>query len=290
MSVTIDKLKVKTFEGNVRHLAQQTETALWPWVQHKNKNSSSHSFPRMGKHTLVAKSGPRTATPIEDSVWSNRVATPATKHQSDTVEPEDAPQMIVDPKSNISLSLGYAAKRAYDSMIIAAATGNAPDEAGNANAFPAGNIVGDGTTEFAFKYATEINKMFQSADVPPEMGRVAVIGPNQAQLMLHMTQATSGDYVFVKQLADGGYVRNFMGFTWIVSNLLTAPETGQLDCLFFTHAALGMLETKEIWTRMAEDPTLSFLTRIYIALTAGAVRVEDEHIYVFRALDSATIA
>jgi len=44
---------------------------------------------------------------------------------------------------------------------------------------------------------------------------------------------------------------------------------------------------KDIWARVAEDPTISFAWRIYSALTMGAVRVEDEqivHVHVKNAL------
>jgi hypothetical protein len=59
MAFTIDKAMVKTFENNVRHLAQQKESRLRAWVQEKDKTSSSHSFKRIGQQTLAAKAGRR---------------------------------------------------------------------------------------------------------------------------------------------------------------------------------------------------------------------------------------
>jgi hypothetical protein len=77
---------VKTFENNVRHLAQQKESRLRAWVQEKDKTSSVHSFKRIGQQSLAAKVGRRVATPVNDSVWSNRVATPGSFDGGDTVE------------------------------------------------------------------------------------------------------------------------------------------------------------------------------------------------------------
>jgi hypothetical protein len=98
---------------------------------------------------------------------------------------------------------------------------------------------------------------------------------------MQLTEATSADYVktqALQQLSSTGIVPNWMGFTWVVSNRLLEPVGGQLSCLAFTKRAIGLQVNKDIWARVAEDPTISFAWRIYTAMTAGAVRVEDEQI------------
>jgi hypothetical protein len=35
---------------------------------------------------------------------------------------------------------------------------------------------------------------------------------------------------------------------------------------------------KDLWVRIAEDPSVSFAWRIYCASTYGAIRVEDEQL------------
>jgi hypothetical protein len=77
-----------------------------------------------------------------------------------------------------------------------------------------------------------------------------------------------------------------MGFTWIVSNLLPNVTGLQYNYLAMTRRAIGLQVTKDIWTRVAEDPTYSFDTRIYAAFTAGAVRVEDSHVIKCHVLES----
>jgi hypothetical protein len=70
-----------------------------------------------------------------------------------------------------------------------------------------------------------------------------------------------------------------MGYTWVVSTLLTKPTPGTDIRLFaFTKKALGLHVAKDIWTRVAEDPSISFAWRIYSALSMAAMRVEDEQI------------
>jgi hypothetical protein len=291
MAITIDKAMVKTFENNVRHLAQQKESRLRAWVQEKDITSSSHSFKRIGQQTLAAKAGRRSATPTNDSAWSNRVATPTSYDGGDTFESEDAAQMIINPASELSTAFGYAVRRQYDDIIINAAFGNAPDEGGNANAFPAAQVLGDYNGEMDFTIATAVNALFLKNNIDPEEPKVFVIGPNQARKILHETRATHGDFVgMAQQLVNGGFVKQWMGFSWVVSNRLLLPLAGQIDCIAMTRKALGLLVTEDLFVRVAEDPSLSFLTRVYTKVSAGAVRVEDEHIVRVKLADRATVA
>jgi len=288
MAITITKAYIKTFESNLRHLAQQSQSRLRQFVTEKAKGTSSDAFPRLGAQSMTAKSSARTATPENDSVWSNRVATPATYHGGDTVEPENVVQMLVDPSSNIAHALAMAARRQVDDIIIAAAGGNAADEAGNANAFPAGQTVGGATQDFDFDFVTQVAEKFLNNDIDPDVPKVFVVSPNCVKKMLAMTQATSNDYVNAKALASTGFVNSWMGFTWVVSTRLplAVDATLQRYCYAFTKQALGLLVVKDIWARVAEDPTKSFMWRIYTAMTMGAVRVEDEHIVRAHILES----
>ena len=282
MAVTLNKLYVKSFETTVRQLAQQTDTRLRPFVTENAAVGSQHSWGRMAKRgtggALVAKSG-RTATPNNDSVFSNRVSVVAAYHDADQTEQEDINQLLIDPNSTIAQGLAAEARRTVDDVIIAAATGSAIDEAGGSNAFPSGQVFGDYSTEMDFAAITTIGRMFQSNDIMPDEPKVAIVGPIQAQKLLHFAQATNSQYVGgALALVDNGYVKNFMGFTWILSNRLLHPQAGQVNCLFFTKKAIGLQVSKDIWAKVAEDPSQSFAWRIYIAMAMGAVRVEDEHI------------
>jgi hypothetical protein len=69
-----------------------------------------------------------------------------------------------------------------------------------------------------------------------------------------------------------------MGYTWVVSTRLLAPAAGEVDCFAMTRKALGLQMNKDIWSRVTEDPSISYAWRIYTASTFGAIRVEDEHL------------
>lgn len=287
MGQTISNIYVQTFEQTVRHLAQQGVTRLRPFVTEVHTTGTSHNWERVGASTAVQKTTTRTATPTSDLAWSRRVSTAQTWHDGDTTEQEDIVQMLVDPNSNIAQALANSMRRAVDDILITAATGNATDGDGNAVAFPAGQVVGDGTAVISLDTVLEVQQKFLDNDIDPEEPKVMVIGTNQQRRLMQLMEVTSNEYQNAKALATG-MLPNWAGFTWIVSTRLLAPGVGEISCLAFTRRALGLQVNKEIWARVAEDPTRSFLWVIYTALTMGAVRVEDEHIVHVHLLDSVT--
>lgn len=291
MAITISNAYVQTFERTVRQLAQQSMTRLRPHVMEKSVESSKHNWDRLGKGDFATKAAARTATPATDSPWSRRVSVPTTKHDGDTVEPEDIVQMLIDPKSSIAEKQGMGAARAIDDYIIAAATGNALDGAGAPVAFPAGQKVGDGTAPISFDMVTAVQEKFMTNDIDPSIPKVFVVGPTQVRKLMQLTEQTSADYVnreALQKLQASGIVPNWMGFTWIMSTRLLIPAGGEKSCLAFTKRAIGLQVNKDVWSRVAEDPSISFAWRIYSALTMGAVRVEDEQIVHVHVKDALT--
>ena len=275
--ISIGNVYVQTFEANVRHLAQQGATRLRQFVTEVHTTGQNHNWERLGQGTAVLKGGPRTPTPTSNLPWSRRVSPTATWHAGETSEHEDAVQMLVDPNSNIAKALGMAMKRAVDDIIIAAATGAALDGAGVPNVFPAGQVIGNGAGVITLDTVLNVAQIFQQNDIDPDEPKVIVIGPIQQRRLMQLMEVTSGEYQNAKALASG-VLPNWMGFTWVVSTRLLAPAPGEISCLAFTKQAIGLQINKDIWARIAEDPSLSFAWRIYTAMTMGAVRVEDEHI------------
>jgi hypothetical protein len=291
MANTVSNAYVSTFEANVRFLAQQKGSKLRQYCQYRGEKSKNHNWDRVGKLTAVTKAGRAVASPVNDTPYSRRTDAQVTKHAGDLIEPEDFVQMMSDPASNTTVAISYAMGRAMDALIIAAATGNAVDGAGANVAFnnggtPAGTqLVGDGTSAITLDLVAQVTQLFMLNDIEPEQGKVFVVGPVQVRQLIEMEKATSTFYVNAKALAESGMVKNWMGYTWIFSNLLTVAAAGTLDCLAFSEMALGLHLTKDIWAQAQQDPSRSFAWQIYSAFTGGAVRVEDEHLVAARFLN-----
>ena len=277
MTITIDKVYIETFEENVRHLAQQSEARLRRHVTEKSKQSEKHNWDRLAPGTATKKTSARTSTPANDRTWSRRVSVAETWHDGDTVEQEDPVQMLIDPNSSLTRNLSMSMARAFDDVIITAATADALDGDGGTNALPAGQVVGDGTGVITLDTALAVQEVFEKNDVDPEIPKCFVIGPTQKRKLMQLMEVTSGDFQNMKALATG-YLPNWLGFTWIVSNRLLAPAGGEISCLAFSPYAIGVQVNRDISARVAERPDLSFAWQFYTFMTLGAVRVEDEHL------------
>ena len=286
MANTVSYANVKTFEDNVRFLAQQKGSKFRPYVQTRNTKAESHSWSRVGTIEAITKVGRAVDSPIQDTPFSARVATPTTKNGGDLVEPEDIVQMLIDPTSSISTELGYALGRAYDDLVIAAATGNAIDSTGASNAFPTAQIVNSANAgsitaaggALTTEYVAVIQEQFWTNNIDPDEPKVIFVGPGQMQNLIQIEKATSDRYVNSKVLAETGVVHNWMGFTWRLSTRLTQATAGSTICLAMTEKAMGFMMDKDIWVECKQRPDKSFAWQVYGAFTGGAVRVEDEHI------------
>ena len=286
---TQPNIYISTFESNVRHLAQQEVTRLRPYVTERSAGSEEHNWERLGTSDAILTSGRLVDTPEADTEWSRRVSLAQTYHNADSTEQEDPSQMLVDPNSNLAMSLGYSMRRQTDDILIAAATGTALDGEGVSNPLPAEQTIGDGTTPISFDFITAVPEQFMNNDIDPSVPKVAIVGPTQVRKLMQLTEQTSSDYVqaqALQSLQQAGIVPNWMGFTWVMSTRLLEPSGGEKSCLFFTPRAIGLHVAKDISARIAEDPGKSFAWRIYCNLVMGAVRVEDEHLVELHVADT----
>lgn len=269
---------VNTYETNVRHVAQQGITRLRPYVMEKAVQSEAHNWERMQSTTAIEKTTRKTPTPDQNTVHFRRQSVPKTYHCGDSSEHADAVQMIIKPNSNYAMAQGMAMRRAHDDEIIAAAVGDSRDGSGSAVTFPTAQNIGDGTSQLNFDITTAVTEKFMENDIDPDIGKVMVIGPKQARRLLQLTEATSGDYNAMRPLTSKGYIESWMGYTWIVSTRLQAPAAGEIYCFAMTRRAIGFQMNRDIWSRITEDPSISYAWRVYCESTFGAIRVEDEHL------------
>lgn len=287
MTITISNAYIQTFQGDVRHLAQQKQTKLMSYVRVVRKESESHRWDRLGAMEAAAKAGPRTATPITNASWSGRKTNVSTYDLAEVFEPEDMAQMIANPSSELPMAIAAGMNRRIDDIIIADAIGNALDQDGGNVALPSGQVIGDGSGEIDTDFILEVDEVFYSNDVDPDIKKCAVIGPKQRRKLLQLFEVTSGDFQNAKALATG-YLPGFMGYDWIVSNRLNVPSSDELDLLFMTEYAIGLHIAKDIWVEICKRPDLSNAWQVYSAMSMDAVRVEDEHIVKGHVADTIT--
>lgn len=291
-NATLDDVRVDAFRATVQHLAQQEFSRLLSFVDKDSFESETGHWDRLSSGDSAAKTR-KMATPETGRTWSRRVAIASPFNDAEITELEDPGQMLADPNSHITQSLGMSMGRRIDDVIIAAATGNATAVTRTAGApahaavaFTAGQTVSDYTVDINFDLITEVQELFMNNDIYPEVFKVAVIGPRQVRQLMNLTEQTSADYVELKRLQNYGIAPNWLGFTWIVSTRLLEPTTAQRDCIFFTRRGLGLHMPQDMHAEVMKDPGLSYAWRPYIQINLGAVRVEDEHVVRLKIKDT----
>ncbi len=282
----IDSAFIEEYEDNVRHLSQQMEARIRPHVYEVSSGGEAYNFERLASTDALVKTGRRQPTAYVDEVWSRRVAQPQTFNHTLTIEHEDKVQLLINPDSNLAYNQAMAMNREMDSLIIAACSGAALDGDGVAVPLPPSQIIGDGTTPITFDLMTQSQEQFMSDEIMPDVAKVCVVGPTQVRKLMQLTENTSSDYVQAQALQQYGIVPNWMGYTWIVSNLLEAPVGGQLYCLAFTSKAIGLAVNQDTFTRISENPSMSYMWQVFSQWTMGAVRVEDEHVQLIHVADT----
>lgn len=296
MAITIPNAYIETFEATVRQLAQQKKSRLRMCINEVNNQSEKHNWDRLAASTARAKTSARMVSPAggngsgavgatDGLAWTRRNTSIATYDTGEVIEQENIQQMLIDPKSATTENLVMNMNRKVDDLIITAATAAAGDGAGGTVAFTAGQTIGDYTTEITLDHILEVDEKFQENDVDPDEERFFIIGPKQRRKLLQLVEVSSSDYQATQALANG-YLPNFMGFNWIVSNRLNVPAGSQLDCLAFTKKGIGLHVAGDISTRVAERPDMSFAWQVYMQMSMAAVRVEDEHVVRFKAKDT----
>jgi hypothetical protein len=296
MAITVTAAYIESFESTVRQLSQQKTSRLRMCVSEINKQSETHNWDRLAASTARDKTSARMVSPAggngsgavgatDGLAWTRRNTTTAAKDTGEVIEKENIVQMLIDPKSATTENLVMNMHRKMDDVIITAATAAAADGAGGTVAFTAGQTVGDYTTEITLDHILEVDEIFETNDVDPDEPRYFVIGPKQKRKLMQLIEVTSNDFQDKKALATG-YLPDFMGFNWIVSNRLLAPAGSQLDCLAFTSKAIGLHIAGDIDVSVAERADMSFAWQVYMVMQIAAVRVEDEHIVRFKAKDT----
>jgi hypothetical protein len=277
MANTVENVHITTFENNLRAVAQQGQEKLRNWCQVSYDKGEAHNFDIIGLVEATDKVGRAVDSPIAETPFMRRKAIPSVFHAGDLVEPEDTVRAITDPTSPIVQALGKGMRRKMDARVIAAATGQARDGAGNLVDFPAAQVVGDYSEELDFDFVGRVFEAFGEDLIDEE--KCFVISMRQVRKLQKLVQYTSSDYVHVKALAEKGYTERWMGFTWIVhGGLLSGGGAGTKDCFAATRGAIGLHVPKDIWAEVETRSDKSMAKQLYTAALAGAIRVEDEQI------------
>ena len=276
MSVQITTAFVEQYKSNVFHLAQQK---LRDAVRTESVVGKSHFFERIGSTAAVKRTSRHADTPRVDTPHSRRKVTMDDYDWADLIDDSDKVRLLISPQSEYAKAGAYAMGRTMDDVIIAAATGNAFGgvSGGSTIALPAGQKIAHGSTGLTIAKLITAKEKLDAANVDPDEARVLVCSAKQISDLLGTTQITSADFNSVKALVQGD-IDTFMGFKFIRSERLGTDSNGNRQVLAFTNTSMGLALGKDIQTKISERADKNYSTQVYLCMTIGATRVEDEKV------------
>ena len=284
MSTQITTAFVQQYSSNVSMLAQQMGSRLRSSVDVETINGKFAFFDQIGVTAAQVRSTRHGNTPQINTPHSRRRVSMVDYEYADLIDKQDQVRTLIDPTSSYAQAAAFALGRAMDDEIIAAISGNAFAGETGSTTVPLGagqKITESGTDGLTIAKLRSAKEKFDSASVDPSIPRYIVVGPKQISDLLGTTQVTSSDFNTVKALANGE-INSFLGFNFITSNRLSIASNKRL-CLAFAMDGIKLALGQDIMTRIDERSDKGYATQVYVCMTMGATRMEEEKVVTVEA-------
>jgi len=271
---------VKQFGANVDILSQQKGSKLRNAVRVETGIVGEEAYIDQLASTTAQKKVTRNAdTPLIKSDHRRRRLTMYDYEWADLLDKNDKLKILSDPTNKYAMNAAYAMGRAMDTAIIEAATGVAytGKAGGTSTAMTTANIIASGSAAMTLAKLRTAKYRLDVADVDPDETRYCAIGAKQLYDLLGDSTLTSHDYNTVKALVDGK-VDQFLGFTFIMVNLLLTEAGGPADdrkvlCWAKNGLCLGI--GQDIQTDIGIRRDKSNAVQVYECMSIGSTRTEE---------------
>ena len=272
MSTQITVAFVQQYKSNVLLLSQQKGSRLRGSVMTEMVTGKTAYFERIGEVAMQLSTSRHDDTPQIDTPHSRRKVDLGTYRWADLIDNADKVRMLIDPQSPYATLGTYAAGRTMDSLVIAAANGTAysGETGGSTVALPSAQKVAAASAGLTVAKLISAKQILDEGDIDPDTPRVIAVRPDGISDLLGTTQVTSADFNTVKALASG-QVDTFMGFKFIVTNLAPSGKA-----LAWSKNSMALAIGAEPVVRISERADKNYSTQVFIEMTLGATRVEDE--------------
>ena len=279
MSSQITTAFVQQYSNNVQMLSQQKGSLLRNSVDAETIVGKHAFFEQVGSAVAQKRVSRHSDTPQIDTPHARRRVSMVDYEYADLIDKQDQVRTLIDPTSSYAQAAAFALGRAMDDEIITAISGTAfAGETGSTSVVlpSAQKITESGTNGLTIAKLREAKEKFDSASVDPSIPRYLVVGPKQISDLLGTTQVTSSDFNTVKALANGE-INSFLGFNFITSNRLSIASSKRL-CLAFAMDGIKLALGQDIMTRIDERSDKGYATQVYVCMTMGATRLEEEKV------------
>lgn len=282
---TIQDWQIAQYNANVQIQYQQKGSRLRNTVTVMPQHSKTDYFDRLLPTAAVPILTRNADTPIIDQTHDRRAITMVDRDWGALVDRKDTLRMLTDPTGPYTINAGYAMGRALDTIIIAAATGNAYAGETGATVVPfssgqqiavdyveTGSAANSNLTIAKLRAAQALFGISEVYDtMSPEEMPTFVLSQSQMTSLLRTTEATNYFYNDVKALVSG-YVNTFMGFNFVKTQLL-AKSGNNRTCLAYPKFAIQVGEAESLFVQVDRVPLKRYSTLVYASGTFGASRM-----------------
>jgi len=279
MSTQITTAFVEQYKSNVLHLAQQKGSRLRDAVRSETVTGKAHFFERIGSTAAQKRTSRHSDTPRMDTPHSRRKVTMDDYDWADLIDNEDKVRMLISPQSEYAMAGAWAMGRAMDDAIIAAAVGTAYGgvAGGTSVSLPSGNKVVHASGGLTLAKLLSAKEIMDAADIDPDEPRYLACAAGQITDLLNVTQVTSSDYATVKALVQGD-VDSFLGFKFLRTQRLGTDSDGNRQVTAWAKSGIGLALGADIKTKISERDDKNYATQVFLSMTIGATRIEEEKI------------
>lgn len=279
MSVQITTAFVEQYKSNVFHLAQQKGSRLRDAVRSETVTGKSHFFERIGSVAAEKRTSRHSDTPRMDTPHSRRKVTMDDYDWADLIDQEDKVRMLISPQSEYAMAGAWAMGRAMDDSIIAAATGTSYGgvSGGTSVALPSTQKIVHGSAGLTLAKLIEAKEKLDANDVDPDEARYMIVTSKQMSNLLNLEKVTSSDYASIKALVQG-QIDTYLGFKFLRTERLGTDSNSDRQVLAFCQSGIGLAVGSDVSTRISERADKNYATQVFLSMTIGATRVEDEKV------------
>jgi len=309
LSAGIPEGFVDQFDSTLYHLLGQSESKFQQAVDIKPiTNAEDKAFDAIGKLALTEKTSSNPQTPHVDITTERRWVNTTPFHQGVLIDKDDDLNRIVEPTSDIMTEYVRAVNIKKDAIILASIDGTVTSgrRAGSSITWASqnGNVKYTGKdtgrtiawdcavgncsaadTGMTIEKAELVREYFAYNDADENIPIWGAISPRQATNLFGQQEYTSGDYNTSKPLAVGRIIRGWHGINWIVSNLIVAGTSNDVDadksvirCPFWIQNGLILGVQDMISTEISIESTLSYSKQIYVHMNMGAMRRDEDRV------------
>jgi hypothetical protein len=282
MSVQITTAFTKQYQANCELIAQQVDTRARDKVMVKDMTGATKAFVEyVGVTDPIQRVTRHGDTVYSETPHSRRMITTVPYDLADLIDEPDKAQVLIDPQNMYLQAFRGGFNRKVDSIIFAALRGTSyyGVEGASTIALPTAQKIASSTVGLTFEKLVQASEILNLGDIPSEeegganYSRWMAIGPKQVSNLLKETEVGSSDYNLVKPLAEGKVTR-FMGFNFVVSNLLTLSSTTRY-CLAWVKAGAYLGINYDINSTVDRMPNKKNSTQIFMSMMLGSARVQE---------------